>query len=224
MLVFFTNVSLGISGQIFDLISSFLSNKRLLVVLHEKSLQEHPVNAGVSQGSILGPTLFLLYVNDLPDDFICNIAIFADDPSLYSKCDQPSYLWQELELASELESDLRETLWTGAGSDLLIPVLEKLGWFGLTGLITLVLLMWKWMGLFLRKNHLLKCWGWLSLLNMVRAFTLSLLLKLPPRKFELWFVLLSFLLLWLFHMSINLLYGHSWKTIVMSGLVPLVAT
>ena len=92
MLVFFTNVSLGISGQIFDLISSFLSNKRLWVVLHEKSLQEHPVNAGVSQGSILGPTLFLLYVNDLPDDFICNIAIFADDPSLYSKCDQPSYL------------------------------------------------------------------------------------------------------------------------------------
>ena len=224
MLVFFTNVSLGISGQIFDLISSFLSNKRLWVVLHEKSLQEHPVNAGVSQGSILGPTLFLLYVNDLPDDFICNIAIFADDPSLYSKCDQPSYLWQELELASELEPDLRETLWTGAGSDLLIPVLEKLGWFGLTGLITLVLLMWKWMGLFLRKNHLLKCWGWLSLLNMVRAFTLSLLLKLPPRKFELWFVLLSFLLLWLFHMSINLPYGHSWKTIVMSGLVPLVTT
>ena len=224
MLVFFTNVSLGISGQIFDLISSFLSNKRLWVVLHEKSLQEHPVNAGVSQGSILGPTLFLLYVNDLPDNFICNIAIFADDPSLYSKCDQPSYLWQELELASELESDLRETLWTGAGSDLLIPVLEKLGWFGLTGLITLVLLMWKWMGLFLRKNHLLKCWGWLSLLSMVRAFTLSLLLKLPPRKFELWFVLLSFVLLWLFHMSINLPYGHSWKTIVMSGLVPLVAT
>ena len=35
----------------------------------------------------------------------------------------------------------------------------------LTGLITLVLLMWKWMDLFLRKNNLLRCWGWLSLLN-----------------------------------------------------------
>ena len=50
--------SYGISGQIFDLISSFLSNRRLQVVLDAKSSQEHPVNAGVPQGSILGPTFF----------------------------------------------------------------------------------------------------------------------------------------------------------------------
>ena len=49
---------------------------------------------------------FLLYVNDLPDDVICNNAIYADDTTLYSKCDQAFYLWQQLELASELESDL----------------------------------------------------------------------------------------------------------------------
>ena len=70
-----------------------------------------------------GPTLFLLYINDLPDDVICNIAIYADDTTLYSKCDRTSDLWQQLELASELESDLRET---GAGSGLLISMLEKL--------------------------------------------------------------------------------------------------
>ena len=101
--------SYGISGQIFGLISSF-SNRQLRVVLDGKSSQEYPVNAGVPQGSILGPTLFLLYINNLPDDVICNIAIYADDTTLYSKCDQASDLWQQLELASELESDLRDTV------------------------------------------------------------------------------------------------------------------
>ena len=79
--------SYEISGQIFGHISSFLSNRQLQVVLDGKSSQEYPVNAGVPQGSILGPTLFLLYINDLPDDVICNIAIYADDTTLYSKCD-----------------------------------------------------------------------------------------------------------------------------------------
>ena len=75
--------SYGISGQIFGLISSFLSNRQLQVVLDGKSSQEYPVNAGVPQGSILGPTLFLLYINDL-DDVTCNTAISADDTTLYS--------------------------------------------------------------------------------------------------------------------------------------------
>ena len=99
--------SYGISGQIFGLISSFLSNKQLRVVLDGKSSEEYPVNAGVTQGSILGPTLFLLCINDLAD-VICNVAIYVDDTTLYSKCDQASDLWQQLELASELESDLRD--------------------------------------------------------------------------------------------------------------------
>ena len=102
--------SYGISGQIFGLTSSFLSNRRLRVVLDGKSSQEYPVNAGVPQGSILGPTLFLLCINDLPDDVICNIAIYADDTTHYSKYDQAFDLWQQLELASELESDLRDTV------------------------------------------------------------------------------------------------------------------
>ena len=89
-----------ISDQMFGLIPSFLSNRPLRVVLDVKSLQERPVNAGVPQGSILGPTLFLLYINDLPDDVICNIAIYTDDTTLYYKCDQASDLWQQVELAS----------------------------------------------------------------------------------------------------------------------------
>ena len=70
------------------------------------SSQEYLVSAVIPQGYILGPTLFLLYTNDLPDDVICDIAIYADDTTLYSKCDQASDLWQPLELASELECNL----------------------------------------------------------------------------------------------------------------------
>ena len=77
----------GVSSQIFGLISSFLSNTQCQVVLDGKSSQEYPVNAEVSQSSILGPTLFLLYINDLPDDVICNIVICGGDTTPYSKYD-----------------------------------------------------------------------------------------------------------------------------------------
>ena len=51
-----------------------------------ESLQECPVNTGVPQGSILVAKLFPLYFNDL-GDVVCNIAIYADDTTLYSNCD-----------------------------------------------------------------------------------------------------------------------------------------
>ena len=102
--------SYGFSGQIFGFISSFLSNRQLGVVLNGKSSQENPVNAEVHQGSILDPSLFLLYINDFLDDVLFDIAIYADDTTLYSKCDQAPDLRQQLELASELESDLRDTV------------------------------------------------------------------------------------------------------------------
>ena len=51
-----------------------------------------------------------MYINELPDRVTCNTAIYADDTTLYSKCDQAFDLWQQLELDSELESDLRDTM------------------------------------------------------------------------------------------------------------------
>ena len=105
MLVFFTNLSL--MKLLVKYLALFqLSNRQLRVVLDGKSLQEYLVHAGVPQGSILGTTLSLSCINDLPDDIICNIATYDDDISFYSKCDQASDLQQRLELASELEFDL----------------------------------------------------------------------------------------------------------------------
>ena len=122
----------GISGQASGLVSSFLGNRRLQVALDGTYSEEYPVNAGVSQDSILGPTLFLLYNNDLPD-IICSIAIYADDTTLYSECDQEAFdLLQQLELPSEFESDLR---------DINFNAEKTQKDFHLIGLITLVLLM-----------------------------------------------------------------------------------
>ena len=109
-----------------------------------------------------------------------------------------------------------ETLWTGARSGLLISMLGKLNWFHLNSLITLVLLMGKWMGLLLRKNHFSRCSGWPSLLNWIEALTLSLLLKLPPRKLESWFLLWSLFLLRLLCISINLPCSHVCNAVVTS--------
>ena len=61
-------------------------------------------------------------------------------------------------------------------------MLEKLNLFLLIGLITLVLLMWKLMGLLLKKNRLLRYWNCLSILNWTKALTLSRLPRLPPTK------------------------------------------
>ena len=109
------------------------------MVLGGKSSQEYPVNAGVPQGSLLGPTLYLQYINYLPDDVICDIAVYTDDTSLYSKI-------RHLVCGNNLNWLLNlnliyETLWTGARSGLLISMLGILSWFRLTSLITIVLLM-----------------------------------------------------------------------------------
>ena len=71
------------------------------MVLDGKISQEYPGNARVSQGSMAGPTLFLLYINDLLDDVIFNITIYTDDTTLFFKCNHASDTWYQLELASE---------------------------------------------------------------------------------------------------------------------------
>ena len=111
---------------------------------------------------------------------------------------------------------------TGAGSGLLISMLEKLNYCCLTGLKTLVLLMSKSMGLLLRKNHFLRWWGWLFLLNWIGA--LSSIAKTASKEIRALIGSMKFISLSLPCISINLPCSYVWNTVVMSGLVLLVAT
>ena len=121
-----------------------------------KSSQEYPVYAGVPQGSILGTTHFyhtlMTFLMMLSDILLSMLTILYSILSVIRHLICVSNLNQPLNL-----SLIYETLWTEARSGLLISMLRKLNWFHLTSLITLILLMQKWMGLFLRKNHLLRC-------------------------------------------------------------------
>ncbi len=74
----------GISGKLLQLLASFLSERQQRTVINGKCSSWEDVSAGVPQGSILGPLLFLVYINDLPDGLKSNARIFADDTSLFS--------------------------------------------------------------------------------------------------------------------------------------------
>ena len=74
----------GISGKLFDVITGFLNFRKQRVVLNGQYSSWTSIEAGVPQGSILGPLLFLIYFNDLSDDLTANVNLFPDDTSLFS--------------------------------------------------------------------------------------------------------------------------------------------
>ena len=76
--------SMGISGELYSLLESYLSGRLQRVVLNGQTSSWRSVLAGVSKGSILGPLLFLIYINDLPNELKSNVKLFADDTSLFT--------------------------------------------------------------------------------------------------------------------------------------------
>ena len=76
--------TLGICGNYYGLIHSFLSDRQQRVVLNGQSSKWSHIKAGVSQGSTLKPLLFLVYINDLPEGLTTSTKLFADDSSLFS--------------------------------------------------------------------------------------------------------------------------------------------
>ena len=73
----------GISGELLHILFDFLSNRKQMVVLNGQNSSWTNVHAGVPQGSILGPLLFLIYINDLSDNLTSNAKRFVDDTSIF---------------------------------------------------------------------------------------------------------------------------------------------
>ena len=75
---------MGIRGLPFDLISSYLANRYHFTCINSTKSDKNLINHGVPQGNVLGPILFLLYINDLPNVSSLKTSLFADDAALFA--------------------------------------------------------------------------------------------------------------------------------------------
>ena len=87
---------------VLTLLKSYLTVCQQIVVLNGQTSSWLNVKTGVPQGSVLGPLLFLIYINDLPDEITSSCKIFADDTSLFSKIENKSY--SNFQLNKDLET------------------------------------------------------------------------------------------------------------------------
>ena len=86
----------GIQGQMLQILSNFLSNRYQRTTLNGKNSSWSPIEAGVTQGSVLGPILFLVYINDITDGLKSEVRIFANDTSLFVVVDDPVFSFEIL--------------------------------------------------------------------------------------------------------------------------------
>ena len=112
--------SMGISGKLYNLLENYFSERSQRVLLNGQTSSWRPVLAGVPQGSILGSLLFLIYINDLPDELKSNVKLFADDTSLFS------IVKDKNESANILSNDLAQiSKWAIIGKCFLIQILPS---------------------------------------------------------------------------------------------------
>ena len=95
---------MGIDDAALNWISNYLKDRRQRVVVDGSTSDWKLIKAGVPQGSVLGPLLLLVYINDLPDNIRCGIKIFADDTTLFVEFNREN----AQEMNSQLQNDILE--------------------------------------------------------------------------------------------------------------------
>ena len=99
--------SMGVKGKVLHWVKDFLTNRRQKVIINGSSSDEAEVTSGIPQGSVLGPLLFVAYINDLPRGLKSTAKMFADDTKLYTRSDSengPKELQEDLDTLQDWSS------------------------------------------------------------------------------------------------------------------------
>ena len=95
--------SYGITGKVLYTIRDFLSDRSIRVAVGGKMSDPQAVKSGVPQGSVLGPLLFVLFINDLPDGLKNEVRLFADDLKLIGRANDKYTILSDIKLLEEWE-------------------------------------------------------------------------------------------------------------------------
>ena len=98
----------GLRGPVYTVLESYLKNRKQFVQSGQRKSQMTEVKYGVSQGSILGPILFIVYINDLKTNSPCsNFIFYADDTAVYTKSNKTNACREHQQILSQTENWLK---------------------------------------------------------------------------------------------------------------------